>query len=286
MATVTETTERLAGLARELEEGLRTLNAQQALTKGGSFTKTGDQLVYTPVPTESDLQEMHVEAYRRRFDREVTVPKPGKALKEFLVITSDLGWPYKGHFIPTLDEVTLNSLETPLGRWYRENKSGIKDFGRGNLWVAVDTTRRPDYQNGTQVIDNYYLGPIAARLRSEGLINTKGYEHVPPHSLFAISHDEARNHVLPAVARPTRINEKWMRLLFAEEANFLGNLFYPHFGEANIWEWYWNRFGDDDRLIGGHADDGGLADVYYYWSDGRSDSVSLRPLADFSSGRA
>ena len=37
-------------------------------------------------------------------------------------------------------------------------------------------------------------------------------------------------------------------------------------------------FEDDNRLIGGNSDSGGLADVNYNWSDNHNDNIAFRSL--------
>lgn len=242
------------------------------------------QLVYKGVPTEGDLVELQVDTYRAKgFD--INPPRPHKDLRETLLIASDLGWPYAGNFVPSIKGFDLRRLNVPPEEWYfQQRESGtIKTTAKGGYWVAIDLTPRPNYGSGIQLYPNDHLGSILVRLRDEKKIDVSGYEHVPVISRFALSFEEVEQAVPPEVARYLRVNKRKTRVPFEEEFNILGNIFYPHFGQASTSEWLMNSFGDGHRLRGGHSGSGGLGYVSRWGSDDRGGHLGFRLLAEIPS---
>ena len=153
-----------------------------------------------------------------------------------------------------------------------------------DMWVAVDKTQKPDYDNGRQLYADDPYGVLLKGLRDERKIKVpKEYKHVPQTSRFAISPDELTQHVLPEIAKILGVGSKPVRLPREIEFNIIGNRSHPEWGNTNTAEWLNDNFGDDVRLIGGLSDDGGLASVRYRWSGSRFDDVGFRPLVVLSS---
>ena len=106
---------------------------------------------------------------------------------------------------------------------------------------------------------------------------------------FFVSWDDVESVHLPKFAELLGLARKQVRLPSAEEWNFLGNLFnwlrehramdLPDLGATRSWEWCLNRRGSGYRLIAGHVEDVGLADVYCNRRGDRNGSVAFRALA-------
>lgn len=172
-------------------------------------------------------------------------------------------------------------------RWYwKEIKKRTLDKDASKLpdtFLLVDTIRRPDYGNdGKQLHENDFLFPLLAKLRKEKKIPI--LQNIPQTSRFGISPDELESIVFPEFATLIGADKAMamVRLPRAVELNILGNLAYPHFGQADTSEWFYDKFGHDDRLFGGDSGFGGLAQVRPYWSGHRSDDIAFRLLIVFS----
>lgn len=144
------------------------------------------------------------------------------------------------------------------------------------VWVLVDKTIRPNYKDGKQLHKNDPFGPLLAKLRAEGKIQT--IKDIPETSRFAISPDELAQVVLPEIAKLLGLDKSQVRLPREIEFNVIGNFKHPEWGEVNTGEWLNDRSGGGIRLIGGDSDDGGLSHVDRDWSDNHIDGVAFRPL--------
>ena len=170
-----------------------------------------------------------------------------------------------------------------LDKWFydqiRNGKLGSDSAKLFSGWYLADITPGADYTDGTQVFPNDPLLPIIARLREQGKIGK--YNNIPMGSRFAITNDEWRNVVCPAIAEALGFRPEQVRLERAIEFNAIGNLYDPNRGKYNMWEWFHDVFEDSDRLNGGPRGLGGLASVLEYGSDFRDDSRAGRPLVSF-----
>ncbi|MBF8249643.1 MAG: hypothetical protein HW400_244 [Candidatus Levybacteria bacterium] len=185
-----------------------------------------------------------------------------------------------------LSGVTLNK-DSKVDGWNKKPESWYwKQIENGEVsqdtsklpdtWVLIDKTVRPDYQNGKQLHENDSFGPLLKRLRKEKKIQTvKG---IPDTSRFGISPDELTQVVLPEIAKILGVDASAVRLPKEIEFNIIGNFEHPEWGKANTWEWFADKFGDDDRLVGGLSGYGGLARVRHFWSGDRGDFIAFRPL--------
>ena len=148
-------------------------------------------------------------------------------------------------------------------------------------WYLADFTIGVDYTDGTQVFPDDPLSPIIARLREQGKIGK--YDNTPAGSRFAITNEEWRNVVCPAIAEDLGFKLEQVRLERASEFNAIGNIYDPNRGKFNMWEWFSDIFEDSYRLCGGLRGFGGLSDVSRVWSDSRGGSIAGRPLVSFVS---
>lgn len=160
----------------------------------------------------------------------------------------------------------------------------------GAFWALFDKSRRPNYDSGKQMFErDGQMGLILAQARNEGQIAIPDHVNLPGESRFGVSMGEQDQVVFPKLAEKWRLREAIaqrqgrVRRPKVAEFNFAGNLRYPYLGEADTCEGFEDKFGADCRLFGGDSDSGGLARVYYDWSDNHDDGVAFRPLVEFSS---
>lgn len=139
-------------------------------------------------------------------------------------------------------------------------------------WVAVETIAKPNYDDPKGYADDLLMVAVKRFKR------------------FKTSHVALTNWLLAKIATTIGFSKKRTRLPTAEERNFIGNLFnwlrerrqmnLPDLGSARSWEWCANAYGPGYRLIAGHYDYGGLADVYHDWHGFRYVRIAFRVLVD------
>lgn len=149
------------------------------------------------------------------------------------------------------------------------------------LWGWLDTSVRLDWELDNPMFDKNMDQPLVARLadlRAIGIAMPIHTRHLDPRSAFGVSADEAGTYVYPFLAKTFGVQRGEVRALTAAEFNFVGNLFYPHLGEANSWEWLNDNFSLGGRLVSGSSGSGGLSDVRRFPSGYSNDDLSFRPL--------
>ena len=149
-------------------------------------------------------------------------------------------------------------------------------------WVLFDTIIRPDYNRGRQLHVDDPLALLLMRLRQGGEIEIMpNYAFIPLGSRFAISVNEIRNNVNPAIAEFLAVDASQVRLPQEIELNVLGNRSYPHLGQTDTWEWAGDVVGKDGSLFVGSSEVGGLAHISTGGSDCRHSHVGFRTIIDF-----
>ena len=205
---------------------------------------------------------------------------------EFLANASSLG--YKPVFIPETDigEAFRHRKYIKPEDWYYTNirNGNIKTENPTNLregWCLADSSQGVDYTDGSQVFPNDPWEPMLTKLRVELKIVGRN-DKTADGSRFAITHDEWIQVVLAHWAGALMTTRAQTNLPTAIEWNFIGNVYFPHYGAYNMWTWFADRFGDARRLVGGVRGRGGLAYVGCSWSGLRHDSICARPLVSFA----
>lgn len=178
----------------------------------------------------------------------------------------------------------------PLKDWVKPEKWFYQKIKEGKIakdsatlksgWYLADFTPSVDYDDGVQVYPNDPLSPIIERLRKEGKI--RKYDKTPMGSRFAIVPQTEWPLVLAEIAKELGLKPEQVRMERAIEFNAIGNLYDSNRGRFNTWEWFNDPFEDSSLLCGGSRGRGGLAVVYYHWSDYRNDFIVGRPLVSFS----
>lgn len=243
-----------------------------------------------PVPKEQQEQGVF-------FGREAAVATPPSLLSETQRLAESEGFNFVPIFFPAIEfkpDSTYPGWRFKPEEWYWKQigkKGGISEDAAklGGFWGLLDVSVRPNYDNGRQLFDNDALGQILKKGRQNGKIVVPDYlKHVPDTSRFGVSPDEQDAYVFPELAKVLNLSDKvkkgqvQRRRLTEMEFNFVGNLRYPHFGEANTGEWLEDNFGGGGRLYGGHSGHGGLGYVDYNWSGNLNDRLGFRPLVVFS----
>lgn len=154
---------------------------------------------------------------------------------------------------------------------------------------VIETVVRPDYTDGTQM---YYSNPDEdplAQILGKGRTGCRQRiavpdwaRHIPTKSRFAVSWDEIHNFIVPEVIDTMpQLKEEItkggivLRVPTKSEFQSAGRR-YPHFGNANSWEWLYDSAGLGSRLFGGHRDLGGLGAVDDWGPGGHFDDVAFR----------
>ncbi|GEM_PF-5470881 len=165
--------------------------------------------------------------------------------------------------------------------WFWEQmEKGTIDQDAGKLpgmWVLLDSTQKPNYDDGRQMYEEDALFPVLKRGREEGRIQiTDWTKHVPVGSRFGVSADEVNTFALPEVATLLGVKREQVSMPREIEFNVAGNARHPEWGQTNTWEWMADRFGVGGRLVGGVSGHGGLADVRHIASDYRNRFIGFR----------
>ena len=172
-------------------------------------------------------------------------------------------------------------LDSDVYKWIKEGKisPGTSKLPKG--WILIDTRPKPPYDNGNQMYENDILAPVLTKLRDEGHTQDwDGHES----SRFKISNDELRkSEVKTAIAKALKVKDSQISLPQTALYNYLGNAFYPEWGETNSWEWFEEEFKGGRRLYGGYSVRGGLSLVDRYSSGDGGGRLGFRPLVSFSS---
>lgn len=147
-------------------------------------------------------------------------------------------------------------------------------------WIIIDTTKRPDFNNGAQMYPNDPFKTLLQALQALG--NIQGSSESG--SRFWISADELDQHVMLAIAELLGTEVSDTSLPTVTEFNVIGNLFHKDFGQATTYEWLFNKVGgDDNRLCGGNSENGGLAHLTDRRSNFRGPLIGFRPMVIFPS---
>ena len=238
------------------------------------------------VPFAEKLVLQTAKLLSKKFGREIKVdPLPPEFTEENLARLAMFN--LKPVFLPDEEigeDSELKDWTKPEKWFYDQIRNGkIADVSaklfRG--WYLADFTPGADYTDGTQVFPNDPLSPIIARLREQGKIGK--YDNTPAGSRFAITNEEWRNVVCPAIAEDLGFKPEQVRLERASEFNAIGNIYDPNRGKFNMWEWFSDIFEDSYRLCGGDRGYGGLSGVSHVSSVGRDVSIAGRPLVSFVS---
>lgn len=152
-------------------------------------------------------------------------------------------------------------------RWF----AGVERLPLIGKWIAVETIAKPHYDDPK----GYGEDPLMVTVKCA--------------KRFGVSHDDLIGGLLAKIAKATGFPKKGTRLPSAEEWNLIGNLFrwlcehrqmnLPDLGSSRSWEWCANVYGPEHRLLAGHSDLGGLADVNFDWYVDRYGHIAFRVLA-------
>ena len=204
-------------------------------------------------------------------------------------VTNATKYGYKPVFVPTVD-ISADSQRPKyikLGDWYYQNirNGNIKTENPTQLqkgWYLADSSLGVDYTDGSQIFPSDWWKPMLSKLRKELSIIGR-HDKTPNGSRFSITYDEWIQVVLAHWAGALMTTRAQTNLPTAAEWNFVGNVYFPHYGANNMWVWFTDVFEDVHQLIGGYRAHGGLTDVNYDWHGGRFNSVAGRPLVSFVS---
>lgn len=171
-------------------------------------------------------------------------------------------------------------LDPDIYKWIQEGKISPDSIKLPQGWILVDERAKPAYAEAKQMYENDLLSPVLEDLRNKGSLTAKD----PAGSRFNISHDDLNKpEVKTALAAALKVKPEQLDLPPATLYNYLGNAFYPEWGDTNIYEWFKEEFQGGSHLLGGKSNLGGLSFVNPNSSDYRDGFLAFRPLARFSS---
>ena len=201
------------------------------------------------------------------------------------------------HYLPDeelTEERGLPGWKKKPGKRYTPDQSwGIEFFDevkKGNLpkdalklpaaWILSDSREKPQYQDGKQIYKEDVLGPVLEDLRKKNIIT----DFKVKNSRFNISWDELNKpEVKQAIAEALDVPQEALRLPRAIEWNYMGNVYYPEWGNTNTWEWFDDPYMKGQRrLRGGFSEFGGLSDVYWNGPGSQHDYLGFRLQVVFS----
>ncbi len=243
-----------------------------------------------------ELLEQEAEKLREFFGYDVEVPPlPDEITPERYEKWKEMG--FELHYLPNEElgeERDLPGWKKKPGTRYTPDKNwGIEFFDEvknGNLpkdalklpasWILVDGREKPQYQDGKQKYADDVLAETLEDLRKRKIIT----DFKTKDSRFNISWDELNKpEVKKAIAEALDVPPESLRLPRAIEWNYMGNVYYPKWGETNTWEWFEDSYQKGTRrLDGGSSRHGGLSYVRWDAPDDRHDSLGFRPQVVFS----
>ncbi len=245
--------------------------------------------------SSSQLAEQTNEQYRRVFgNTNIVVANPTELALETQRIAQGEGYGFLTPCYFPFGETKLDS-PGPLGwkklePWFFDQMRGTNprvspDAAKiGPYWTLFDESVRPEFSGDEK------FGLILVRGRQQGKIAVSDHvKHLAGSSRFGISMDEQDGFIFPELAKLLRLVDKIaegqvsIRRPKVAEFNFVGNLKLKHLGEDRTWEGFEDKFGDNNRLIGGDSRFGGLSYVRCRWRDGRHVELAFRPIVVFSS---
>jgi len=222
----------------------------------------------------------------------VEVPYPSQALVDFLRQTKEGGITmFEPYFLPsatfTQEHIRMNGQtysypeewQKPEDWFYKqiqEKKVDKRALTLPGGWVAIDTTLRPDYDNGNQQYPHDPLRPLLETLEKAGKIAPSA-----PGSRFGVSPDDQEAEVFPLIESTLNLPPNTITVPTALMFNVIGNMSHPEFGTASTYEWFADAFGGVGRLVGGSSGYGGLSSVYRSSSSIRDDYIGFRLLGRF-----
>jgi len=202
---------------------------------------------------DSDPQLFWTEVYRELFGRLIEVPPvPEKKLRTKMRAAAEK-YQMLLVFIPAVseDEYPTCFVKSNWGK-YISDVSKIERRALPGRWVLVDTTPKPNWDDKSGYQD---------RLTKDLDLTTR----------FNTSWNDCENVLLPKFAKLMGLSRKAVRLMTAEEWNFIANLFnwlrlnrsmnLPDLGATVSVEWCDNGIDTEFRLYIGSVGDGGLANV-------------------------
>ncbi len=222
--------------------------------------------------------------------RRIEIPHPPQDLLDVQTRLAEKGISvFESHFLP---DVTLEEDSKFPGWQVRPEAWFFRSIKEGKIpqdakklpgmWVLIDGSPKPNYDEGKQQYTNDPFAPILAQLREEGEIKVPNHvKHVPRTSRFGVSLDEVESHVVPAAAEILGVDKERIRVPKEIEFNVIGNLHHQEWGQTNTWEWLYDIFGGGGRLIGGDSGLGGLAGVRDGWPGDHGDGIGFRLLVEF-----
>lgn len=121
------------------------------------------------------------------------------------------------------------------------------------------------------------IAPLIVKLRQAGEITKQ--PKMPTDSRFALTHDDWRFAVIPAIAESIDVQPFQVRLQSATEYNFTFNVYPSNFTGFECWQWFEDGFGSSSLM--NYISISALANKYYFSSDDVHGHFAGRLAVDF-----
>lgn len=244
------------------------------------------------LPTPEQLEQLiakEKEAWKNFLGYEIEVPAPPQELFAAWQRAEEQGLNiFEAHFLPPIEfkqdsdypgwKVKPSQL---YWDWIQKGMVAVDSAKLGPFWILVDSSPKPDYDDGQQMYPNDPLAKMIAELRLKGKIASP--RGIPQDSRFGLSWEEIAKEVNPQIARDLGVSPDQVRLPNAIEFNVLDNLHYRQWGTTNTLEWLNDRFGNNGHLFGGNAnsENVGFAYVHFASPNDHHNGRGFRPLVVF-----
>lgn len=235
--------------------------------------------------TPHELVQREVHEWQKFFGERIAVPNPPKELIETRQRVREVGLnDFVAVYIP---EVKMNrrtsqpGYKTKLPEDFWELNNEYKDLSMSStqeIWMLLDTTKRPHYSRGMQAYDHDGLHDTIDGLREEGRVGiiTRGDYMLPQGSRFGVTREELNKVVYPEIAHKVRVAPEQIRSLTCVENNLLGNRTFSEFGLDTTSEWLHGLTPN----VSGFA--GGMSEIVEMPKGKRAKHVGFRPAIVFS----
>jgi hypothetical protein len=178
-------------------------------------------------------------------------------------------------FIPAIGEAQYPEHAVKPAWSQYLNEQEIERIPLAGRWVAIETIRKPDWQEKAYP-DDRLIADIGLKSRFANPFDGEK------------EGDDIVTDLLPKIAQRVGFGRESVMVTSAEEWNFVANLFnwlrevrgevLPDLGSTDSWEWSRNSFGSELRLIVGHRESGGLRSVSRDWADRHGGNLGFRVL--------
>lgn len=235
--------------------------------------------------TPHELVQREAYEWQRFFGERIAVQNPPKELIETRQRVREVGLnDFVAVYIPETRmsrRIAQPGYKTKLPEDFWDLNAEYKDLGMSStqeVWMLVDTTKRPHYSRGMQSYDHDGLHDTIDALREEGRVGAiiRGDYMLPQGSRFGVTREELYKVIYPEIAHKVRVAPEQIRSLTCIENNLLGNRTFSEFGLDTTSEWLHGVTPNGSGFVGG------MSEIVEMPKGKRARQVGFRPAIVFS----